>query len=196
MTPINTTPVQLFDFAPGMSLQAIVKDGQPWFVAKDVCDALGYINGPKALADHTDEDERDSITLRTGKRGNPMRTALSESGLYALILRSTKPEAKAFRKWVTGTVLPALRRDTLYIVGQEKPITDDLTLPELMEQIAALQVKVDAVKASKVRAWSRHQEEKEARRDGFRLLKRNVTTARGRTAAKARLMVAPSVQST
>ena len=191
MTTINITPAQSFDFAPGMSLQAIVKDGLPWFVAKDVCDALGYINGPKALADHTDEDERNSITLRTGKRGNPARAVISESGLYSLILRSTKPEAKAFRRWVTGTVLPMLRKDGLYVVGQEKPITDDLTLPELMEQIAALQVKVDAVNAIRVRAWSRHQEEKEARRDGFRLLKRSVTSARGRKAAEARSKVAP-----
>lgn len=171
MTTNNITQAQSFDFAPGMSLQAIVKDGQPWFIAKDVCDALGYINGPKAIADHTDEDERDSITLRTGKRGNPTRAVISESGLYCLILRSTKPEAKAFRRWVTAEVLPTLRKGGLYVVGQEKPITDELTLPELMEQIAARQVKVDALNATQVRAWSRHQEEKEARSDAFRFLK-------------------------
>ena len=172
----NTTatalaPTQAFDFAPGMSLRAIVRDGQPWFVAKDVCAALGYINGPKAIADHTEEDERNSITLRTGKRGNPIRAVISESGLYSLILRSTKPEAKDFRRWITGTVLPTLRQAGLYIAGQEKPITDDLTLSELMEQITAIQAKVDAINSAKVRAWSRHQEEKEARSDAFRFFK-------------------------
>ena len=171
MTPSNITPAQSFDFAPGMSLQAIVKDGQPWFVAKDVCTALGYTNSTDALANHVDADERDSIAIFPRKRGTPIRTVINESGLYSLIIRSHKPEAKAFRKWVTGIVLPTLRKDSLYIVGQEKPITDELTLPELMAQIAGIQAKVDLMNAAKVRAWSRHQEEKEARSDAFRFLK-------------------------
>lgn len=187
MTPINTVPVKLFDFTPGLPLRSITKDAAPWFVAVDVCTALGHTNVSKAVAAHVDPEDKANDSL-----GLPGRAPLivNESGLYALILRSNKPEAKKFQKWITSVVLPALRRDSLYVVGQEKPITDDLTLPELMAQIVELQSKVDARNAAQVRAWSRHQEEKQARRDGFRLLKRNVTTARGRKAAKARAKAA------
>jgi hypothetical protein len=101
--------IKTFDYIPGLSLHAIERDGQLWFVAKDVCDALGYVNGPQALADHVDPDERDSISIRYGKRGNPVRAVVNESGLYSLIFRSNKTEAKAFRKWVTGVVLPSIR---------------------------------------------------------------------------------------
>ncbi len=166
------TPHQLqsFDFAAGMSIQAIVQDGQPWFIAKDVCDALDITNSRDAVT-ALDADERRNVAISYGIRGNPNRTIVSESGMYSLIFRSQKPEAKAFRKWLTATVLPTLRKGGLYVVGQEKPITDALTLPELMEQIAARQVKVDALNAAQVRAWSRHQEEKEARSDAFRFFR-------------------------
>ena len=170
----NITTARPFDFAPGMSLQAIVRDGQPWFVAKDLCDALDITNSRDAVT-ALDADERQTVAISYGIRGNPNRTIVNESGMYALIFRSIKPEAKAFRKWVTSAVLPSLRRDGVYIAGQEKPITDELTLPELMEQITTIQAKVsaalDAINTAKVRAWSRHQEEKEARSDAFRFLK-------------------------
>lgn len=168
MTPINATPVKLFDFTPGLQLRSITKNSAPWFVASDVCTALGHTNVSKALAAHVDPEDKANESL--GLRGRaPL--IVNESGLYALILRSNKPEAKKFQKWITSEVLPALRKDGLYIVGQEKPITDELTLPELMAQIAGIQAKVDLMNAAKVRAWSRHQEEKEARSDAFRFLK-------------------------
>lgn len=164
---MNTFQLQTFEFAPGVQLRSTVKDAEPWFVAADVCRAIGIQNPTTAIAG-LDEDERDRNFIGPSGAMN----IISEAGVYRLVMRSTKTAAKPFQKWVTSTVLPTLRKDGLYIVGQEKPITDDLTLPELMEQIAALQVKVDAVKAIKVREWSRHQEEKEARRDAFKWLKR------------------------
>lgn len=82
----------------------------PWWVAKDVCDILGYTNVTKALNDHLDEDERNTLTIREGIRGNPSMNIINESGLYCLILRSNLPKAKEFRKWVTGTVLPQVMR--------------------------------------------------------------------------------------
>ena len=166
----NNTP-QTFTFAPGLSIRAIVKDGQPWFIAKEVCTALGYTNGPDALSKHVDTDERQTIAILGSTPGNPARVVVNESGLYSLIIRSHKPEAKAFRKWVTSTVLPTLRKDGLYVSGQEKPISDALTLPELLEQLATVQAKVDALKETQIRAWSRHQEDKEARDDAFRLMR-------------------------
>jgi hypothetical protein len=89
-------------------VRAVLRDGQPWFVAADVCTALDHSDASKAIA-RLDEDERGANIVRTP--GGPQEMAvINESGLYALILTSRKPHAKAFRRWVTGKVLPSLRR--------------------------------------------------------------------------------------
>ena len=164
---------------PGLVLRSILKDGAPWFIAKDVCDALGLSNRSMAVAG-LDEDEKGHSTVDTP--GGPQSLiTVNESGLYALILRSRKPQAKAFRKWVTGTVLPALRQDGLYIAGQEQPAPEDQSLPDLMAQLAVLQAKVDAFKEKQVRAWAlsreRREEENEARKAASRVLRRSVRSA-------------------
>jgi prophage antirepressor-like protein len=163
-----TNNIQTFDFAPGLSIRAIVQDSQPWFLANEICAALGHSNVSKAVGAHVEPEDKSSISL--GLSGSaPLM--VNESGLYALIMRSKKPEAKAFQRWVTSAVLPSLRKDGLYIAGQEKPITDDLTLPDLLAQMTAIQVKVDAINAAKLLAFTRHQEEKDARADAFRLMR-------------------------
>lgn len=82
---------------------------EPWFVAKDVCGVLGLSNITEALRG-LDEDERGSVIMNTP--GGPQEmTVISESGLYSLVLRSRKPEAKAFRKWVTSDVYGATTAD-------------------------------------------------------------------------------------
>lgn len=86
------------------------EDGEPWFVAKDVCEALGLNNVGQAT-NGLDADEKGSITINDGTPGNPNKATISEAGLYSLILRSRKPEAKAFKRWVTHEVLPSIRRD-------------------------------------------------------------------------------------
>ena len=101
------------------------EDGEPWFVAKDVCDALGLGNVGQALA-RLDEDEKSSITLNDGTPGNPNKAIVSEPGLYALVLASRKPSAKRFKRWVTHEVLPALRRDGAYVASDGSE--DDATL--------------------------------------------------------------------
>ena len=94
----------------GKIVRIIVKDSKPWFVAKDVCNILGYTNVTKALNDHVDKDERSNVSL--GRQG---RTNLvNESGLYALILRSRKPEAQPFRRWIASTVLASIRKYGTY----------------------------------------------------------------------------------
>lgn len=90
--------------------------GMLWFVAKDVCDILGIANASDSVAT-LDEDERGSIAITDGTSplgGNPNMLIVSESGLYALIFRSRKPEAKSFRKWVTSEVLPSIRKTGSY----------------------------------------------------------------------------------
>jgi prophage antirepressor-like protein len=87
-------------------------NGEPWFVLADVCKALELSN-PTIVANRIDEDERAKFDL--GRQGNT--TIINESGLYSVILRSDKPQAKPFRKWVTSEVLPSIRKTGAYTVN-------------------------------------------------------------------------------
>ena len=100
-------------------VRVIVRDGEPWFVASDVCGALDYKNTSKAIGDHLDDDEK-GLTTGYTLGGEQKLTVISESGLYALVLRSRKPEARKFAKWVTSEVLPAIRKTGVYV---GKPFT-------------------------------------------------------------------------
>lgn len=102
------------------AVRIIVRDGQPWFVANDVCAALDYANTSKAIADHLDDDERSTITNSESRNGGGRLTIINESGLYALVLRSRKPEARKFAKWVTGEVLPSIRKTGSYTTDSER----------------------------------------------------------------------------
>lgn len=90
------------------------EQGEPWFVAKDVCEALGHTNSRKALADHVDEEDRNTVTIRDGNRGNPNQATINESGLYSLILGSKLESAKRMKRWVTSEVLPSIRKTGSY----------------------------------------------------------------------------------
>ncbi len=95
---------------------------EPWFVAKDVCDALGLGNITKAVSS-LDDDELTLLKVRTGGQDREMNV-INESGLYSLILRSNKPQAKKFKKWVTSEVLPSIRRHGHYNVVSETQIDE------------------------------------------------------------------------
>lgn len=97
-----------FDYE-GQEVRVIDIDGEPWWIASDVCVPLGLSNVSQALTG-LDGDEKSSITINDGTPGSPIRAIVSEAGLYSLILRSRKPEAKAFKRWVTHEVLPQIRR--------------------------------------------------------------------------------------
>lgn len=88
-------------------------DGEPWFVAKEICDALDINNPSQAIKD-LDDDEKNTVTLNEGIRGNPNKTIVSESGLYALIFKSRKKSANKFRKWITKEVIPQIRKKGFY----------------------------------------------------------------------------------
>lgn len=89
-----------------------VIDGEPWFVAKDVCDALTLENSRKATASL--EDDEKGVSPVVTPSGTQQMTTINESGLYNLIFQSRKPEAKKFRKWVTSEVLPSIRKTGKY----------------------------------------------------------------------------------
>ena len=90
----------------------IIND-ESWFVGKDVCNALGFANHNDALS-RLDSDERDGVGITDPMGRSQEVTVINESGLYHLIFQSRKPEAKAFRKWVTNVVLPSIRRTGSY----------------------------------------------------------------------------------
>jgi prophage antirepressor-like protein len=103
-------------------------NGDGWLVAADVCRVLGIGNVSQAI-ESLDDDERNTISIREGIRGNPNVNIISESGLYALVFQSRKPEAKRFRKWVTSEVLPSIRKYGYYadpIAKKAKRLKSDL----------------------------------------------------------------------
>ena len=107
-------------------VRVVERSGEPWFVAADVCRALGLDSTGKALT-RLDDDEKGVNSIHT-LGGSQMMTIINESGLYALVLGSRKPEAKAFKRWVTHEVLPAIRRTGRYQADGVQPITPAMAL--------------------------------------------------------------------
>lgn len=123
--PIDPRPkatpakVEVLDFE-GLPVRVIVKDGDPWWVASDVCRVLALEHTARALA-RLDPDEKGVRTAQT-LGGAQQVSIVSESGLYNLIFASRKPEARRFRKWVTSEVLPAIRKTGSYSIRQPSPV--------------------------------------------------------------------------
>ena len=103
--------LELFHFK-GRQVRTIQLDGEPWFVAADVCDVLG-LNNPSQALSYLDRDERRLITNEAWRTNGNM-AVVSEPGLYSLVLRSRRPEAKGFRRWIAHEVIPALRQSGEY----------------------------------------------------------------------------------
>lgn len=106
-------------------VRTVLVDGEPWFVAADVCAVL-EIADPKSSVRLLDDDEKGVHSVHT-PGGEQRVSVINEPGLYSLILRSRKPEAKAFRRWVTHEVLPAIRRTGSYSAA---PAIPDMSTPE------------------------------------------------------------------
>lgn len=97
-------------------LRIVEMNGEPWMVGVDVAKALGYAAPRNAIASHVDEEDKTSALIRgTGSNYKSMAILINESGLYSLVLSSKLPGAKRFRRWVTGEVLPSIRKDGGYI---------------------------------------------------------------------------------
>lgn len=97
------------------AIRIVMKDDDPWFVAADVCAVLGIKNASDALAKSLDSDEKGVEIIYT-LGGQQKLNVVNESGLYSLVLRSNKPEARKFRKWVTSEVLPSIRKTGQYVM--------------------------------------------------------------------------------
>lgn len=120
--------LQVFNFEQ-REVRVVMKDGEPWWVAKDVCDVLELSNPTMAL-EGLDEDERAKFCL--GRQGDA--NIITESGLYTLVMRSNKPEAKRFRKWVTSEVLPTIRKHGAYMTPAK--LEEALLNPDTLIRLA------------------------------------------------------------
>lgn len=109
--------MQTFNFNRATLRTLTDENGEPWFVAKDVCDILGLKNSRKATAE-LGPDEKNTVTISSGTPGNPNKTIISEPGLYALITRSRKPEAHELKRWITHEVLPTMHKHGTYTTQQ------------------------------------------------------------------------------
>ncbi|HBR9806050.1 TPA: anti-repressor protein [Klebsiella pneumoniae] len=145
-----TKSTSVFSFESQADIRAIIIDGAPWFIALDVCHALGIANNRDALL-KLDDDEKNTVALTDGKRGNPNTLIISESGLYTLILRCRDAVTPGtipyrFRKWVTSEVLPQIRKTGRYVreelsqTDKARMLAQEMTSSMLPAIMDALQV--------------------------------------------------------
>lgn len=123
--------VTIFKYEENKPVRIMNINGEPWFVLKDVCEVLG-LSTPARVAERLDSDEVSQAHLIDSMGRSQEMTIISESGLYNVILRSDKPEAKPFRKWVTAVVLPSIRKNGGYIAGQEELSPQELMAKALL----------------------------------------------------------------
>ena len=133
--------IQVFTNQHFGQVRVVMRDGDPWFVAADVCRALDVGNISQAVS-RLEEDEI-HIILNDTNRGKRSMAVVSEPGLYALVLGSRKPEAQSFRRWITHEVLPAIRQEGAYMTPERlhKVLEDPDTLIALAQRLKLLQEK-------------------------------------------------------
>lgn len=126
-------------------VRTIQKDGQTWWVLKDVCAVLN-LTDTRRVAERLDDDELTVVKLHSGGQNREMYV-INESDLYSVILRSDKPEAKPFRKWVTSEVLPEIRKTGSYAPDIQKLIA--VTVEKTLEQLSKTQMQTEKPIAKK-----------------------------------------------
>lgn len=128
-------------------VRALEENGVIWFVAKDICLALGYSESNIShVVERLDNEVKTTRTLTTsGSKYTTQALFVNEDGLYDIVMGATrKPKAKPFRKWITSTVIPALRKDGMYVDGEEKVSTGEMSEDELvLKAMTMLQAKVE-----------------------------------------------------
>lgn len=124
--------VEVFKNAEFGEIRTVVINGEPWFVAKDVTEALEYKNGRQAIASNVDDEDKGVNSVDT-LGGKQKLTVINESGLYSLVINSRLESAKRFKHWVTSDILPAIRKTGGYVNNDELfvntylPFVDDTT---------------------------------------------------------------------
>lgn len=135
--------MQVFNNPLFGEVRTFMIDETPWFVAVDVCNALDIGNSRQAVS-RLDEDERNTVIINDGTSGNPIKTIINESGLYALMLTSRKAEAKQFKRWITHEVIPSIRKHGLYMT--KSTLEQVSKNPELITALAKQLLEEQAAK--------------------------------------------------
>ena len=115
-------------------IRTIEINNEPWFVGKDVAEILGYANTRDALATHVEKDDKNTVVIHDGNKGNPNQVIINESGLYSLIFGSKLDTAKEFKHWVTHDVLPAIRKTGSYTMPTKSQ--QEINIEEKKTQLA------------------------------------------------------------
>lgn len=124
--------IQIFSFENNQ-VRTMEISGEAWFVGRDVAEILGYKKPQNTLARHVDDEDKTTALIRgTGSNYKSKTVIINESGLYSLILSSKLPTAKAFKRWVTGEVLPTIRKHGAYLTDAkaEAIVTDKTALAD------------------------------------------------------------------
>lgn len=143
--------LQLFSYS-GQEVRTQLIDGEPWFVLADLCTVLG-LGSPHKVAERISEDDRNQTPVMDSLGRKQSTTIVNESGMYEVIIRSDKPEAKAFRRWLTAEVIPSIRKTGSY--GVAAPTGQQLLALAVMEAQRVIESKDEriAVLEPKAASW-------------------------------------------
>lgn len=139
--------LQIFDSPDFGQVRIIRQGGEPWFIGKDVAEILGYKKPENAIAVHVDDEDKTTTLIQgTGSNYKSNAIIINESGLYSLILSSKMPKAKEFKRWVTGEVLPAIRKTGGYIAGSENMTDAELMAKAVLVAQSTIQQRDQRIK--------------------------------------------------
>lgn len=164
-----TKELQVFTNPAFGQVRVIERDGEPWFVGKEVAAVLGYTDTAQAIRKHVRANHKGVVEMTTPGGKQPV-TVIDEAGLYSLVLRSKLPQAEEFQEWVTSEVLPAIRKHGGYLTPEK--VQEALMNPDVLIQLAT-QLKAEQERNKALQATA---ERLERDRD-FLIEKRNTTTA-------------------
>lgn len=116
------------------AIRTLTIDGDPWFVGKDVAERLGYERPTKAVQDHIDSEDKDEVPIQDSIGRMQKTPIINESGLYSLVLSSKLPTAKAFKRWITSEVIPAIRKHGGYLAPEK--LEEALMNPDTLIRLA------------------------------------------------------------
>lgn len=128
------TEIRTFSNEEFGSVRTLTIDGEPWFIARDIAEALGYAKARNAIASHVDSEDKKDAPIQGTPGGTQNMTIINESGMYALILGSKLPTAKKFKRWVTAEVLPSIRKHGAYMT--DETLKRALESPDFLIQLA------------------------------------------------------------
>lgn len=134
--------IKIFENEEFGKIRTLIKDGEPWFVGKDVAEILEYSNTRDAILRHVDSEDKTTVVISDGGSNYKSKTTIiSESGFYSLVLSSKMPRSKEFRRWVTSQILPTIRRTGGYVANEDMFIENYLPfLDEPYQNLFRLQM--------------------------------------------------------